>query len=89
MLSPEKVITHNMSQLLLTLNFWESKQLEYWLTDHYPGVKIRTLYDTWSPPESEEWYALEGSIDQEFECLLRLKYGNKVRGGIRFGNIQS
>jgi hypothetical protein len=83
----EKVTIHNMSQILLTLNFWESKQLEYWLTDNYPDVKIRVLYDTWSPPESEEWYALEGPIDTEFECLLRLKYGDKIRSGIRFGNV--
>lgn len=77
---------HNkMSQLILVLNFWESKQLEYWLTDNYPDCKIRSLYDKYTEPEEEDWYALEGNIKEDLACYLKLKYGEKVRGGIRGG----
>lgn len=75
-----------MSQLLVNLNFWESKQLEYWLTDNYPEVKIRSLYDKFTAPEEPDLYAVEGPIVKELEYLLRLKYGDKIKGGIRFGN---
>lgn len=78
-----------MSQLILTLNFWESKQLEYWLTDNYPDCKIRSLYDKFTPPEEPDWYALEGDLDDELVYYLNLKYGNKIRGGLRFGHAQN
>jgi asparagine synthetase A len=76
------------TQQLIFLNFWESKQLEYWLNDNYPDCRIRSLYDNWSSPEEEEWYAIEGNIDVDLECLLKLKYGNKLKvsnAGIRYG----
>ena len=76
------------SQQLISLNFWECKQLEYWLADNFPDCTIRSLYDTWSSPEQEEWYAIEGDISVDIECLLKLKYGNKLKGsnaGIRYG----
>jgi len=72
----------------LFLNFWESKQLEYWLADNYPELKIRSLYDNYKSPEEEDWYAIEGNIDIDTECLIKLKYGNKVtisNAGIRHG----
>lgn len=75
-------------QQLIFLNFWECKQLEYWLADNFPDCTIRSLYDTWSSPEQEEWYAIEGNISLDMECLLKLKYGNKLKGsnaGIRHG----
>jgi len=75
-------------QQLISLNFWECKQLEYWLTDNFPECTIRSLYDTWSNPEEEEWYAIEGNITVDMELLLKLKYGNKLKGsnaGIRYG----
>ncbi len=78
-----------MSQLILSLNFWESKQLEYWLTDNCPGCKIRSLYDKFTGPEEDDVYAVEGDITQEVEYLIRLKYGEKIKGGVRFGNIKS
>lgn len=76
------------SQQLISLNFWESKQLEYWLSDNYPNCRIRSLYDNWSDPEEEEWYAIEGNIDVDLECLLKLKYGDKLKSsnaGLRHG----
>jgi hypothetical protein len=83
------VITQPMkTQQLISLNFWESKQLEYWLSDNYPDCRIRSLYDNWSSPEDEEWYAIEGNITLDMECLLKLKYGNKLKGsnaGLRHG----
>lgn len=75
-------------QQLIRLNFWECKQLEYWLEDNYPDCRIRSIYDTWSAPEEEEWYAIEGNITVDMECLLKLKYGNKLKSsnaGIRHG----
>lgn len=86
MLSQVKVIIPKMNQFLLILNFWESKQLEYWLTDNYPDVRIRSLYDKWSQPDEEDWYAIEGHIEKELEYLLRLEYGNKIKG--RSGSIK-
>jgi hypothetical protein len=76
------------SQQLISLNFWEYKQLEYWLADNFPECKIRSLYDTWSGPDQEDWYAVEGDITVDMECLLKLKYGNKLKSsnaGIRHG----
>ncbi len=75
-------------QQLIFLNFWEYKQLEYWLEDNYPGCRVRSLYDTWTAPEESEWYAIEGDITLDMECLLKLKYGNKLKNsnaGIRYG----
>ena len=75
-------------QQLISLNFWEYKQLEYWLADNFPECTIRSLYDTWSNPDQEEWYAVEGNITLDMECLLKLKYGNRVKSsntGIRHG----
>ncbi len=77
-----------LSQMKLFLNFWEYKQLEYWLADNYPELKIRSLYDNYKSPEEEDWYAIEGNIDIDTECLIKLKYGNKVtisNAGIRHG----
>ena len=76
------------TQQLISLNFWESKQLEYWLSDNFSDCRIRCLYDTWSDPTQEEWYAIEGNITLDMELLLKLKYGNKLKGsnaGIRHG----
>jgi hypothetical protein len=76
------------SQQLIFLNFWECKQLEYWLEDNFPDCRIRSLYDTWASPEESEWYAIEGNITLDMELLLKLKYGNKLKGsnaGIRHG----
>ena len=76
------------TQQLISLNFWESKQLEYWLSDNFSDCRIRCLYDIWSDPEQEEWYAIEGNITLDMELLLKLKYGNKLKGsnaGIRHG----
>lgn len=66
-------------QILVYLNFWESKQLEYWLKDNYPDLSIRSLYDKFSTPEESDWYAIEGNIDVDTECLIRLKYGDKIK----------
>lgn len=76
------------SQQLISLNFWECKQLEYWLKDNFPECSIRSLYDKFTSPEEEDWYAIEGEITVDMELLLKLKYGNKLKGsnaGIRYG----
>ena len=73
-----------MSQILIDLNFWESKQLEYWLKDNYPDCQIRSLYDKFTPPEEEDHYAIEGTIIPELEYILKLKYGEKIKGNVRF-----
>lgn len=76
------------SQQLISLNFWECKQLEYWLKDNFPDCTIRSLYDRFTGPEEQDWYAIEGDISVDMECLLKLKYGNKLKGsnaGIRHG----
>lgn len=77
-----------VSQIKVLLTFWEAKQLEYWLKDNYESLSIRQLYDTWTKPDEEEWYAIEGDIDIDTECLIKLKYGNKIKtsnAGIRHG----
>jgi hypothetical protein len=83
------VITQQMkNQQLIFLNFWESKQLEYWLEDNFPDCRIRSLYDTWTAPEDSEWYAVEGNITLDLECLLKLKYSDRLKNsnaGIRYG----
>ena len=68
-----------MTQIIICLNFWEYKQLEYWLKDNYPKAGIRSLYDKFTPPEEEDWYSVEGSLDKEAACMLKLKYGDKIR----------
>jgi len=76
------------NQQLIFLNFWERKQLEYWLADNFSDCTIRNIYDTWSSPEEQEWYAIEGNITLDMECLLKLKYGNRLKdsnAGIRHG----
>jgi len=76
------------SQLRLFLNFWEFKQLEYWLGDNFPNCQVRSLYDTWTKPEEHEWYAIEGEIDIDLECLLKLKYSDRLKNsnaGIKHG----
>lgn len=67
-------------QQLIFLNFWECKQLEYWLADNFPKCRIRSLYDKWTSPEEEDWYAIEGEITLDMELLLKLKYGSKLKG---------
>jgi hypothetical protein len=78
---------HKQQQLIL-LNFWEYKQLEYWLADNFPDCRIRAIYDKWTSPDEEDVYAVEGDITVDMECLLKLKYGNKLKhsnAGIRHG----
>jgi hypothetical protein len=78
---------HKRQQLIL-LNFWEYKQLEYWLADNFPDCSIRAIYDKWTTPDEEDVYAVEGDITVDMECLLKLKYGNKLKhsnAGIRHG----
>jgi hypothetical protein len=78
---------HKRQQLIL-LNFWEYKQLEYWLADNFPDCRIRAIYDKWTSPDEEDVYAVEGDITVDMECLLKLKYGNKLKhsnAGIRHG----
>jgi hypothetical protein len=75
-------------QQLIFLNFWESKQLQYWLEDNYPGCRIRSLYDTWTEPDEREWYAVEGDITLDLECLLKLKYSDRMKdsnAGLKHG----
>lgn len=77
-----------VNQIRMLLTFWEAKQLEYWLKDNYEDLTIRTLYDTWTMPDEEEWYVVEGNIDIDTECLLQLKYGDRIKtsnAGIRHG----
>jgi hypothetical protein len=76
------------NQQLIYLNFWEYKQLEYWLKDNFPECTIRNLYDKFTDPEEEDWYAIEGNISVDMELLLKLKYGSKLKNsnaGIRHG----
>jgi hypothetical protein len=68
-----------MSQILISLNFWEYKQLEYWLKDNCPIATTRSMYDKFTSPEEEELYAVEGTLDNETICMLKLKYGNRAR----------
>jgi len=76
------------TQQLIFLNFWESKQLEYWLEDNFPDCRIRSLYDTLTAPEDSVWYTVEGNISLDLECLLKLKYSDRLENsnaGIRHG----
>jgi hypothetical protein len=65
-------------QILLKLNFLEGKELEYWLTDNHPEYTIREVYDRWENIMEAELYRLEGPTDEQLECFIKLKYGNKV-----------
>jgi len=65
---------------LIYLNFWECKQLEYWLKDNFPQCVLTSLYDKWNEPEAEDWYAIDGEIPLDALCLMKLKYGNKLKG---------
>lgn len=67
------------TQILVFLNFWEYKQLEYWLKDNSPELTVRSLYDKFTAPEESDWYAIEGRIDVDTECILTLKYGDKIK----------
>jgi hypothetical protein len=76
------------SQQLIYLNFWEYKQLEYWLKDNFSNCTIQSMYDKFSDPEESDWYKIEGDITVDLECLLVLKYGNKLKGhtsGLNYG----
>lgn len=65
-----------MSHLTIKLNFWQAKQLEYWLKDNYPECTISPInLDCWLPPEEPEWYRIDGKVDVDLSCLIQLKYG--------------
>lgn len=68
------------NQILITLNFWESKQVEYWLKDNCPSANIRSLYDKYTSPDEPDQYSIEGKLDNETACMLKLKYGEKIKG---------
>lgn len=72
-----------MSRLVLSLNFWEAKQLEYWLKDNYPKCKISAISkDVYTPPEEQEYYSVDGEVTVDLACMLQLKYGlGKVEHG--------
>ena len=81
MSSRARATTQQVDQLRVNLNFWEYKQLEYWLTDHYSDCTIRELYDNWTEPNEKQWYAIEGAVTQELEMLIKLRYGDSdVKG---------
>ena len=64
------------NHLLLSLNFWEAKQLEYWLKDNYPNCSIKVVNtDIYTPPEDQEYYRIEGEVGVDLACMLQLKYG--------------
>lgn len=64
------------NHLLLSLNFWEAKQLEYWLKDNYPNCSIKVVNnDIYTPPEDQEYYRIEGEVNVDLACMLQLKYG--------------
>ena len=70
-----------MSQMNLKLNFWQAKQLEYWLKDNYPDCSISVIDKNgygYVPPEELEWYRIEGKIDVDLSCLIQLKYGKAL-----------
>jgi hypothetical protein len=76
MLFQVREITQSMSQMILQLNFWQAKQLEYWLKDNYPNCSISAVNTyNWVPPEEPEPYRVEGPIDLDLSCLIQLKYG--------------
>ena len=40
------------SQMTLQLNFWQAKQLEYWLKDNYPDCTISVIdKNSYTPPQ--------------------------------------
>lgn len=69
-----------MSEVLLKINFWQAKQLEYWLKDNYPGCNIFVVNnDGYCAPEDKEYYKILGDIDIDLACMLQLKYGKDVK----------
>ena len=76
MLFQEKVTTHKMSRMLIQINFWQAKQLEYWLKDNYPDCSISAVNkEGYVPPEELDVYQIEGNIDVDLSCMIQLKYG--------------
>lgn len=68
-----------MSEVLLNLNFWQAKQLEYWLKDNYPTCTISVVNnDGYCPPEDKEFYRVSGDVDVDLACILQLKYGKDL-----------
>lgn len=62
--------------MLLNINFWQAKQLEYWLKDNYPDCSIKAVNtEGYVPPEELDVYRIEGNIDLDLSCLIQLKYG--------------
>jgi len=75
-----------MSNIFLNLNFWQAKQLEYWLKDNYPNCNIAAVdINGYYPPESKEFYRISGDIDIDLACILKLKYGKDVEEHINNG----
>lgn len=73
---PAKVTTQNQS-VLIKLNFWEAKQLEYWLKDNYPSCGITVVNgEGYCPPDIKEYYAVTGEVGVDLACILKLKYGD-------------
>jgi len=65
--------------MTLQLNFWQAKQLEYWLKDNYPDCTISVIdKNSYTPPEELDWYRIEGKIDLDLSCLIQLKYGKAL-----------
>ena len=64
------------NHIVLSLNFWEAKQLEYWLKDNYPNCSITAVNkDSYCPPEDREHYKVTGDINVDMACIIQLKYG--------------
>lgn len=62
--------------MLIKINFWQAKQLEYWLKDNYPDCTISVVNaESYVPPEEPDFYRIEGNIDIDLSCLIQLKYG--------------
>jgi hypothetical protein len=62
--------------MLIQINFWQAKQLEYWLKDNYPECTVSAIdYDRHVPPEELDWYRVDGPIDVDLSCMIQLKYG--------------
>lgn len=69
-----------MSEILLYINFWQAKQLEYWLKDNYPDCNIRVVdINSYRPPDEKELYKVTGNVDIDLACILKLKYGQDIK----------
>jgi len=76
MLFLARATIQSMSRMILQLNFWQAKQLEYWLKDNYPNCSISAVNSyNWVPPEEPEPYRIDGPIDVDLSCMIQLKYG--------------